>query len=243
MHFDNLPEVLPRARPLLPATTWLIVLPARKSEAVTWGIYTLTSTVTAVTAAFHVQDEHVRRASAHHQPATYPPAPSASLTVGGRIRTVGLQKQAGTGANGANPCAATPRDGRRPPSRLIPQPDPRPAADNRADPHDRNCAHGNQLPVPRLKGDWTELLDLEDWEGCWQCTDLPWLRLHERKISGRGGLPLPLQDVLTLAALWGDLPGILTAAAEDLAVTIRPDEDEVRTQDGAIFSSTSVSSR
>ncbi len=86
--------------------------------------------------------------------------------------------------------------------------------------------------MPQLTGDWTELLDLEDWEGYWQCTDLPWLRLHERKISDSD---LPLEDVLTLAALWGDLPAILTAEAEDLAVTIRPDEDEARTQDGAIF--------
>ena len=57
-----------------------------------------------------------------------------------------------------------------------------------------------------------QLLDLEQWEGYWQCTDRPWLRLHERQFR----LSKPSQrHVLTLAALRADLLATASTAEDE----------------------------
>lgn len=228
--FRSLPEVLPRAG----AYTDYYVVDVLPSgiKAVTWGIYTLTSTVTVVTAAFHVQDEHVDElqrivnrdvsTGAIRQPDGY------------AIRLVSQQKEANADQwrQTLRSSAARWLADRLPGSFQSLTPGQLPTIELILT---EKLRPWEPAPAPRLKGDWTELLDLEDWEGYWQCIDLPWLRLHERKISVPGGLPLPLQDVLTLAALWGDLPAILTAYAEERSVSVVADEEEARTQNGAIL--------
>jgi hypothetical protein len=230
--FSPLPEVLPRAGPFFSYHV-VDVLPSG-IRAVTWGIYTLTSTVTVVTAAFHVQDEHIdelQRIVNHDVSTRIIPLPD-----GYAIRTVGQQKQADADQWRESLRSDSARwladrlpgsfhsliPGQLPTIELILTDKLRP---------------WEPAPMPRLKNDWTELLDLEDWEGYWQCTNLPGLRLHGRKISSPGGLPLPPQDVLTLAALQGDLPAILTAEDDVYARAIRRgvDAEPASAQEAAMF--------
>ncbi len=88
--FRQLPDVLPRAGPYY-SYHMVDVLPS-DIKAVTWGINTLTSTVTAVTAAFHVQDEHVDELQriVNRDVSTR----AIRQPDGWAIRTVGQQKQA-----------------------------------------------------------------------------------------------------------------------------------------------------
>ena len=55
--FAPLPEVLPQSG--ADSDSYIVDVLPPGIKAVTWSIYTLTSTVTVVTAAFHIQDEHV----------------------------------------------------------------------------------------------------------------------------------------------------------------------------------------
>ena len=51
---------------------------------------------------------------------------------------------------------------------------------------------------PRPLRGWTQLLDLESFDGYWQCTAFPWLRLRERRSHGWGSGP---RHLLTLGVL------------------------------------------
>ena len=65
---------------------------------------------------------------------------------------------------------------------------------------------------------WRQLLDLEDFDGYWQCASLAWLRLRERRFHGRG----PGQrHVLTLAGLQ---PELLTTFPQTTAGTSQLDQ-------------------
>ena len=69
----------------------------------------------------------------------------------------------------------------------------------------------------RVRG-WRQLLDLEDFDGYWQCASLAWLRLRERRFHGRG----PGQrHVLTLAGL---RPELLTTFPQTTAGTSQLDQ-------------------
>lgn len=178
----SLPEVLPRAGSDFDYYV-VDVLPSG-IKAVTWGIYTLTSAVSVVTAGFHVQDEHVDELQ---RIVNRDASTGAICQPGGyAIRLVSHQKEAEADQwrESLRSDAARWLADRLPGSFHSLIPGQLPTIELILT---EKLRPWEPAAVPRLKGDWTELLDLEDWEGYWQCTDLPWLRLHERKISGPGG--------------------------------------------------------
>jgi len=189
--FRSLPTVLPRAG--ADSDYYVVDVLPPGIKAVTWGVYSLTSAVTVVTAAFQVQDEHVDELQ---RIVNRDVATRAIRQPGGyAIRLVNQQKEADVDLwrESLRSDAARWLADRLPGSFHSLIPGHLPTIELILT---EKLRPWEPAPVPRLKDDWTELLDLEDWEGYWQCTDLTWLRLHERKISGSD---LPRQDAMPLS--------------------------------------------
>lgn len=196
--YRMLPEVLPPGSPHL-STQIIDCLPAGITS-VTLGIYTLTSTVTAVTAAFHVQEDHAQELQRIiNQDVSTKAIPRAN----GGYSISGVRSQKEQAADGwreslrtetANWLAA-----RLPGSFHQLRPSQPPIIELFLT--DKQRPWEEQADSGGIRG-WTQLLDLEDLEPYWQCNSMPWLRLRERHFHGWNPSQ---QNVLILAALRPDL--------------------------------------
>jgi hypothetical protein len=200
--WQMLPEVWP------PGTRYLtdqIVddLPTGISS-VTWGIYTLTSTVTAVTAAFHVREEYAEELQRiiNQDVSTH-----ATLTPGGgfKISDVRWQKQeaADRWRESLRSAAAEWLAERLPGSFHGLAPCQPPTIELLLTEKQRPW----DTPISDVPGsrEWMRLLDLVNVEGYWQSTDMRWLRLRERQILRWNP---SLKHIQTLAALRSDFLAI-----------------------------------
>ena len=175
---------------------------------VTWGIYALTSTVTAVTALFRLSEDHAAGLQRIIDQDVYTRAivtPRGGYTIGD-VRSLKQQaankwreelREGASGWLGARLPGSFHRlrAGELPAIELL--------VTERQLPWDEREA----WPQPR-RG-WTKLLDLESFDGYWQCATLPWLRLRERRSHGWGGSP---RHLLTLGALRQGLLSVSTTA-------------------------------
>jgi hypothetical protein len=160
------------------------------------GIYTLTSTVTAVTTMFRLEEEHSRAlGSIVNQDRSF--RTRLLPHGGGAVSDVRPQKQ-----EAADAWRAQLRDdvarwlaARFPGSFNRLAPGQLPTIELLLTEQQRPW----EEPADQQRGrDWTELLDLEGFDGYWQCADPSWLRFHERRFRGRR----PGQrHILTLAGL------------------------------------------
>lgn len=189
---------------------WIIDNLPEQVASVTWGIYALTSTVTAVTALFRLKDDH---ATELQRIVDQDVSTRATITPrdGYTINDVRWLKQQAadkwreelrTGASGWLADRLPGSFHRLHPGEL-------PAIEllvtERQLPWDEREAG----PPRPLRG-WTQLLDLESFDGYWQCTAFPWLRLRERRSHGWGSGP---RHLLTLGALQQGLLSLSTARA------------------------------
>lgn len=175
---------------------------------VTLGIYTLTSTVTAVTAAFRVREEHAGEllAIVNQDVST-----RSTLLPGGsyKISDVRWQKRAAAERWSENLRGEAARwlAERLPGSFHSLDPGQPPTIEllltEQQRPWDRPAAG-----TAGSRG-WTHLLDLEDLDEYWQCITMPWLRLRERRFHGWNPGP---RHLLTLAGLRPDLLAAFPAA-------------------------------
>jgi hypothetical protein len=177
---------------------------------VTWGIYTLTSTVTAVTAAFHVQEHDAQELQ---RIINRDVSTRAILTPGGGYKISDVRWQKEESANGwresLRVAAATWLADRLPGSFHSLVPGQPPTIELLLTEKQRPWEE--PPPSEKPKRDWTQLLDLEDWEGYWQSTDMPWLRLHERQIPRWN----PSQrHILTFAALRPEFLATITTTED-----------------------------
>ena len=173
----------------------------------TWGIYTLTSTVTAVTAMFRVEERH---AGELQRIVNKDASSRAVLLPGGSytISDVRSQKQQAADRWRENLRADAARwlARRLPGSFQDLAPGQLPTIElvltERQHPWDETIGH------PAIAG-WMQLLDLEDLEGYWQCTAISWLRLRERQFHNwtRGQ-----RHLYTLAGRRPDLLSVSPAA-------------------------------
>ena len=173
---------------------------------VTWGIYTLTSTVTAVTAMFRVEERH----AGELQRIVNKDASSRAVLLPGGSYTVSdvrSQKQQAADRWRENLRADAARwlARRLPGSFQDLAPGQPPTIElvltERQHPWDEPIGR------PAVVG-WMHLLDLEDLEGYWQCTAISWLRLRERQFHSwtRGQ-----RHLYTLAGRRPDLTSISPA--------------------------------
>ena len=168
------------------------------------GIYTLTSTVTAVTTMFLLEEEHSRvLGSIVNQDRSFR---TQLLPHGGvAFSDVRQQKQAAADAWRAQlrDDAARWLAARLPGSFHRLAPGQLPTIELLLTEQQRPW----EEPAGQQRGrGWTELLDLEGFDGYWQCADPSWLRLRERRFHGRR----PGQrHILTLAGLRPELLGTL----------------------------------
>jgi hypothetical protein len=160
------------------------------------GIYTLTSTVTAVTTMFLLEEEHSRvLGSIVDQDRSFR---TRLLPHGGvAFSDVRQQRQEAVDAWRAQlrDDAARWLAARLPGSFHRLAPGQLPAIELLLTEQQRPW----EEPAGQQRGrGWTELLDLEGFDGYWQCADPSWLRLRERRFHGRR----PGQrHILTLAGL------------------------------------------
>jgi len=174
---------------------------------VTWGIYTLTSTVTAVTAAFHIQEECAGDCSASSTK-MYLPVPSSR-----QARLQNQRRQDGRKQERADRCRRVPPQRRGHMARR-----PTPGSFHSlipGQPHYRISPYDKQPPWDEPASDrrgirgLDTVLGLEAWDGYWQGTGIPWLRLRERVTFQ--WVPSH-RHVLTLAARRADLQGASSSA-------------------------------
>ena len=178
---------------------------------VTWGIYTLTSTVTAVTAAFHLQEHHAQELQ---RIINRDVSTRAIVTPGGGYKISDVRWQKQESADGwresLRSAAATWLADRLPGSFHSLAPGQPPTIELLLT--EKRRPWEEPPPRERPRRDWTQLLDLEDWEGYWQSTDMPWLRLHERQIHRWN----PSQrHILTLAALRAEFLATVTTIEDE----------------------------
>jgi len=190
--------------------------------AVTWGIYSLTSTVTAVTAMFRLGEE---RAAGLQRIVDQDVSTRAIATPYGsyKISDVRGQKQeaADKWREELRAEAARWLSDRLPGSfhRLCPGEPP--AMELLLTEHQHPWGEPAARPRGSRSG-WTQLLDLEGFDGYWQCAELPWLRLRERQFHGWGRSP---RHMLTLGGLrQGLLPASLVARAAAPQADLKQDE-------------------
>jgi hypothetical protein len=174
---------------------------------VTWGIYTLTSTVTAVTVMFRVEERH----AGELQRIVNKDASSRAVLLPGGSYTVSdvrSQKQQAADRWRENLRADAARwlARRLPGSFQDLAPGQLPTIElvltERQYPWDEPIGH------PAVAG-WMQLLDLENLEGYWQCGAISWLRLRERQFHSwtRGQ-----RHLYTLAGRRPDLLSVSRAA-------------------------------
>ena len=176
---------------------WIIDRLPEQVASVTWGIYALTSTVTAVTALFELKEDH---AAALQRIVDQDVSTRAIVTPrdGYTISDVRSLKQ-----QAANKWREELRAGasmwladRLPGSFHRLHPGELPAVELLVT--ERQLPWDEREARPQPRRGWTLLLDLESFDGYWQCRALPWLRLRERRSHGWGNNP---RHLLTLGAL------------------------------------------
>jgi hypothetical protein len=168
---------------------------------VTLGIYTLTSTVTAVTAAFHIRDEHSGKLQ---DIVNQDVSTRATLLADGSYKFSDVRWQKREAADMWREtlrCEAARWLAERLPGsfhRLDPGQPPtiELLLTEQQRPWDGPAAGS------RGSRGWTQLLDLEDLDEYWQCLTMPWLRLQERRSHGWNPGP---RHLLTLGGLRSDL--------------------------------------
>lgn len=196
---------------------WMLDILPEHVASVTWGIYALTSTVTAVTVLFRLHEDHAAGLQRIVDQDVFTRAaitPSGGYTISD---VKSLKRQA------ANEWREELRAGasgwladRLPGSFHRLHPGELPAVEllitERQLPWDER-----EAGPPRPRSGWTQLLDLENFDGYWQCTDLSWLRLRERRSHSWDSSP---RHLLTLGALRQGLISLSTTAR---AAAQRPD--------------------
>lgn len=195
---------------------WIVDNLPEQVASVTWGIYALTSTVTAVTALFRLKEDHpagLQRIVDQDVSTRATITPQGGYTVS----DVRWQKQqaADKWREDLRAGASAWLADRLPGSFHRLRPGQLPAIELLTT--ERQLPWDEREARPQPRRGWTQLLDLESYDGYWQCTAIPWLRLRERRSRGWGSSP---RHMLTLGAL---RQGLLSLSTSARTATQQPD--------------------
>jgi hypothetical protein len=190
---------------------WIVDDLPEHVASVTWGIYALTSTVTAVTALFRLKEGHaagLQRIVDQDVSTRATITPDGSYTISD-VRWL-KQQAADKWREELRAGASGWLSDRLPGSFHRLRPGELPATEllvtERQLPWDER-----EAGPPQPRRGWTQLLDLESFDGFWQCTAFRWLRLRERRSHGWGSGP---RHLLTLGALRQGLLSLSTTAGK-----------------------------